>query len=239
MLWRDGRDGVMNQVALPAGAMSEGTDSAPELRRWLPAFIAVAAFAALAAALAFWLGATRPPGDGSLEAGFARDMIVHHDQAVAMALLVRDETADPLVKSLATDIILTQQNQIGQMLGWLNLWGLSATSAEPPMAWMGTASGESMPGMSMPMTPGRMPGMATPEELAKLERLSGEEADAEFLRLMIAHHRGAIPMAEAAVERSDVFQVRALARSIVASQEVEIAAMEELLQQNGRANLRP
>ena len=225
----------MDQVAHPTRAMSARTDTAPVLRRWLPAAIAAAALAALAAALALWLGVSRPPGDGSPEAGFARDMIVHHDQAVAMALLVRDETADPLVESLATDIILTQQNQIGQMLGWLNLWGLSATSAEPPMAWMGNASVDSMAGMSMPTTPGQMPGMATPQELSNLERLAGQDADAEFLRLMIAHHRGAIPMADAAVARRDAPAVRDLARSIVASQEVEIAAMEELLRQKDRA----
>jgi uncharacterized protein (DUF305 family) len=145
-------------------------------------------------------------------------MIVHHDQAVLMALLIRDKTADPLLKSMATDVILTQENQMGQMIGWLNLWGLPATGTQPPMAWMGHE------------VAGPMPGMATPMELARLATLTGTEADAEFLRLMSRHHQGAIPMAEFAAARSGVPAVRALARAIVTSQQAEIAAMEEMLE---------
>jgi uncharacterized protein (DUF305 family) len=177
----------------------------------------------LTAALLVWRTADRLPGDNSLEAGFARDMMVHHDQAVTMSLLIRDRTTDPRIKTLATDILLTQENQIGQMLGWLNVWGLSATSAEPPMAWMGH-----------PMT-GRMPGMASPEELAHLEQLSGTAADAEFLRLMIRHHQGGIPMAEEAQERSTNSQVRSLTTAIVASQGAEITVMQDLLAQKDAA----
>ena len=146
--------------------------------RWLPAFLALSRWPPRRSS---GLVTDRPPDDTSLEAGFARDMMVHHDQAVAMALLARDRTRDPLIETLTTDIVLTQQNQIGQMLGWLNLWGLPATGAEPPMAWMGHP------------TEGRMPGMASPEEMAALESLSGEAADIAFLRLMIRHHQGRRP----------------------------------------------
>lgn len=182
--------------------------------RWLPAFLALVV---LASAALLWLTTDRPPGDDSLEAGFARDMMVHHDQAVQMALLIRDRTDDPVMRAIATDMILTQQNQIGQMLGWLNLWGLPATGQEPPMSWMGHP------------TEGLMPGMATPEELANLERLSGEAADVAFLQLMIRHHQGGLTMAEEALNRSGVRAVRDLARQIVAAQEIEIANMEALL----------
>lgn len=185
-------------------------------RRLSAALLALIAVAAVSAVV-LWRAWERTPSDDSLEAGFARDMIVHHDQAVAMALLIRDRTTDPAIKTLATDILLTQQNQIGQMLGWLNVWGLPATGDEPAMAWMGHPAGSGMPGM------------ATAEELANLQRLSGDAADAEFLRLMIGHHRGAIPMAEAALQGSEIAPVRALARSIVNSQQLEITAMEELL----------
>jgi uncharacterized protein (DUF305 family) len=182
--------------------------------RWLPVFLALVV---LATAALLWLTTDRPPDDISLEAGFARDMMTHHEQAVAMALLARDRTDDPVVSAIATDMILTQQNQIGQMLGWLNLWGLPATGQNPPMAWMGHP------------TTGLMPGMATPDELANLERLTGEKADIEFLRLMIRHHQAAIPMAEAALNGSDIRAVRDLARQIVTAQEIEIAAMESML----------
>ena len=186
--------------------------------------------AVLLAGMAFWVFTNRPPGEDSVEAGFARDMVVHHEQAVTMALMALGRTSDPAIATLATDILLTQQNQIGQMLGWLNVWGLPATGLGPRMAWMELSAGEAMAGMAMPMD-GAMPGMATPEELARLAELSGDAYDAEFLRLMIPHHRGAIPMAETALERSDNAQVQALARAIVATQPAEVAAMEELLRQ--------
>jgi uncharacterized protein (DUF305 family) len=212
-------DRMIDQAALRIAQTSEQPRSDQRRQRWLLVAIAVGAVVVLAVALLVWRTAGRLPADDSLEAGFARDMMIHHDQAVAMALLIRDRTADPAVKTLATDILLTQENQIGQMLGWLNVWGLPATSAEPPMAWMGH-----------PVS-GRMPGMATPEELAHLEHLSGNAADTEFLRLMIRHHQGGIPMAEEAIARSGNDQVRALATAIVAAQQSEITAMEDLLRQ--------
>jgi uncharacterized protein (DUF305 family) len=181
---------------------------------WLPLALALVA---LSAAGLFWFTANHTPSDDSLEAGFARDMMVHHDQAVTMALLIRDRTDDPAMKTLATDMMLTQENQIGQMLGWLNQWGLPATGTKPAMSWMGHP------------TTGLMPGMATPEELATLASLSGKAADVEFLRLMIRHHQAAIPMAETALQASNNAAVRDLARQIVNAQEIEIANMEAML----------
>src|SRR5215211_4764984 len=157
---RNIRNSMIDQAALRFTSASEQPRFDRRRQRWLLVAIAVGAVVALAVAFLLSRAADRFPTDDSLEAGFARDMMVHHDQAVAMALLVRDRTTDPRVKTLATDFLLTQENQIGQMLGWLNVWGLPATSAEPPMTWMGH-----------PVS-GRMPGMATPEELAHLEHLS-------------------------------------------------------------------
>jgi uncharacterized protein (DUF305 family) len=207
---------VIHQDAL-AGMEAEPEERAPAVSRWAPTVAALAIVAALVAAFLIGFTLRRPPGEHSVEAGFARDMIVHHDQAVAMALTIRDRTDDPHVKTLATDILLTQENQIGQMLGWLNVWGLPATGEDLPMTWMGHP------------TSGLMPGMASPEEMAGLADLTGEAADAEFLRLMIQHHQGGIAMAEAALARSGNAQVRTLAGAIVASQQVEIATMEDLL----------
>src|SRR5687768_3017260 len=175
-------------LILPA-ARREAMEPAPSSARWVWLAVAAALLAALAIG-AVWPWSQRPPGDDSVEAGFARDMIVHHEQAVTMALLARDGTTDPAIRCLATDILLTQQNQIGQMLAWLNIWGLPATGQEPPMAWMRHP------------TTGLMPGMASPEEMENLARLSGQALDSEFLRLMIRHHQGGIPMADVALARS-------------------------------------
>jgi uncharacterized protein (DUF305 family) len=161
------------------------------------------------------------PADDSAEAGFARDMMVHHAQAVQMAEIVRDKTKSEEIRTLAADIALTQQGQIGQMQGWLQVWGLPATSSEPAMTWMGHP------------TEGRMPGMASPEEIDNLQKASPEEADVLFLQLMIPHHEAAVPMAEAALENTDRPEVKRLAGAIIASQQAEIELMKGLLQARG------
>ena len=187
-----------------------------------PLVLLLATAAALFAALALWLYLSdRPPADNSAEAGFARDMSVHHAQAVEMAEIVRDRTEDPEIRTLATDVALTQQAQIGQMQGWLSVWGLLPTGTEPAMTWMG-----------MP-TQGRMPGMASPEEVQRLGELPPQEADKLFLRLLIPHHRAALGMTEAVIGETDRPEVETLAGAIAASQEAEISTMEEMLRKRG------
>ena len=200
----------------------EEEDQPAARRSWLPLILGLAVLAlAIMAVVAMESG--RPPGDSSLEAGFARDMMVHHDQAVTMAMLIQDRTDDPVLHSMATDMVLTQQNQIGQMFGWLNVWGLPATGTQPAMAWMGH-----------PMS-GLMPGMATPQQIADLASLTGTDADIAFLKLMIPHHQAAIPMAQYALDHSDVPAVRDLARQILAAQEIEIANMQTMLTEKEQA----
>ena len=162
-----------------------------------------------------------PPADDSAEAGFARDMIVHHAQAVQMAEIVRGKTESEEIRTLAADIALTQQAQIGQMQGWLQVWDLPPTGTEPAMSWMGHP------------TEGRMPGMAAPEELDRLQRASPEEADVLFLQLMIPHHEAALPMAEAVLEETEREEVQQLAAAVATSQEAEIRVLQELLQRHG------
>jgi len=82
--------------------------------------LAVASALAAGVALAL-LWASVPPGNDSAEAGFARDMIVHHAQAVQMAEIVRDRTKSDNMRLLATDIALGRQAQIGIMQGWLGV----------------------------------------------------------------------------------------------------------------------
>jgi uncharacterized protein (DUF305 family) len=179
--------------------------------------LAILAVLAASAALAL-LFASRPPGTDSAEAGFARDMIVHHGQAVQMAEIVRDKTQSDDIRLLAADISLTQQGQIGIMQGWLGVWGLPITGEKPAMAWMGHP------------TEGLMPGMATPEEITRLSQLPPDRADVLFLRLMIAHHEAAIPMAQAVLKRTDEPEVRQLAKSIESSQKAEIQNMKAMVE---------
>ena len=195
--------------------------------------VAVAVAAAAGAALASLFSGGAPtdlpaevadigaPSDSSPEAGFARDMMVHHAQAVEMAEIVRDKTDSEEIRTLAADIALTQQAQIGQMQGWLQVWDLPPTGTEPAMSWMGEPH------------EGRMPGMASPKEINGLQQAPPEEAEALFLQLMVPHHEAAVPMAQAVLEETDRKEVERLAGSIVASQQAEIELMRGLLQRRG------
>lgn len=166
--------------------------------------------------------APRTPSDDSPEAGFARDMQVHHAQAVEMALMIRDKTSDPTLRAVSYDIITSQQQQIGQMFAFLNSWNLSQTSSSPPMAWMS--------GARMPMGPdGQMPGMASARDMKRLAAATGRPAERLFLRLMIRHHQAGIAMAKAVIDASDRADVETLASSIVTSQRAEILQMQQLL----------
>lgn len=174
------------------------------------------------------------PNTRSAEAGFARDMQIHHDQAVEMSMIVRDLTDSPDIRLLAYDIATSQSQQAGQMFGWLATWGLPQSSPEPAMTWMHRPlpSGEShvhgVPDATSEV-PEAMPGMATRAQLEELRTLRGVAAERMFLRLMIAHHEGGIDMADALLQRSDYPVVTDLAGSIAKAQQSEIQLMQDLL----------
>ncbi len=187
--------------------------------------------------------AAAAPTDRSVDAGFARDMQRHHSQAVQMSLSLLQSSRDDEVRRLATDIMLTQQQQVGQMYAWLQSWGLSQGSSGEPMEWMAEHSSaggghdmEGMEGADDQDTSGRpgtgaagMPGMATEQQLQALDRAGPDEADYLYLRLMIPHHRGALGMAEHAAEFAASGHVRHLAETIVTSQTAELKVLKELL----------
>ncbi|WP_329248360.1 DUF305 domain-containing protein [Streptomyces sp. NBC_01478] len=170
---------------------------------------------------------SRTPAADSADAGFARDMAVHHQQAVEMSYIVRDRTKNVEVRRLAYDIAQTQANQRGMLLGWLDLWGLPKVSADPPMTWMG------MGDMASGKDGSLMPGMATNSELTKLNSLSGKPAEVFFLQLMTDHHKGGIHMAEGCVDKCRVGVEKRLAQGMVDAQQSEIQLMADMLKERG------
>ena len=191
---------------------------------WIPIGIgALIALLILAGAWFLYQAWPKPPGDESADVNFLRDMVVHHDQAVTMALIIRDRTEDQSLHDISTDIVLTQTSQIGMMRGWIDRWDYTLVSKNPHMEWMGHP------------VDGLMPGMATPEEIEQLGTLPVTEAEVLFCQLMIRHHAAGIEMAQAALERVDDTETRRLAESIVAGQFAEIQALQEDLEERGVA----
>jgi uncharacterized protein (DUF305 family) len=181
------------------------------------------------------------PLSTSAEAGFARDMQVHHLQGAELAMIIRDRTDAEDVRRLGYDIALTQQQQAGQLYGWLTEWNLSQAGPEPSMTWMtrpgrsdaghahtdDAATGNGSAGAHTPGDP--MPGLATAEQIAALTAASGVDAERQFLTLMIKHHLGAVEMAEAVQDRANNSAILGFANSVILSQEAEITLMESML----------
>ena len=169
------------------------------------------------------LGGEDYPGEDSAEAGFLRDMQVHHEQAVVMAMIIRDRTEDEQIEAMATDIAFTQTSQIGTMQGFLNVWDLSPSGEQGQMEWMGHE------------VEGRMPGMASDEEIDLLRTLPVDEAEILFLQLMNRHHIAGVDMAEAIIDRSDNEDIVEMAESMARVQNAEIEVMNIHLDERGVA----
>jgi uncharacterized protein (DUF305 family) len=169
----------------------------------------------------FLVQRTNSPREGSQEIVFTRDMMAHHAQAVEMANLIRERSSDEALRTLALDLVLTQQNQIGQMQAWLELWKVPQEGLAPPMQGMG-----------------EMMGMAPQENVNALTTLPTDEAEISFLQLMIRHHEGGVMMAQDILDTKQPV-VKRLADSIIAGQTGEINYMEELLAKRGAERLEP
>ncbi|MHC0430409.1 DUF305 domain-containing protein [Streptomyces sp. O3] len=197
--------------------------------RWMP-YAGAALALGLAVLALVALTSSRADGAGpkasSAEAGFARDMAVHHQQAVEMSFIVRERTDDEEVRRLAYDIINTQANQRGMLLGQLEAWGLPKSSQEPPMAWMGHAADEDV---YEPRDGSLMPGMATDTELDRLRAAEGRGAEVLYLELMTEHHRAGVDMAQGAVDLADDPLTVRLARGMVRGQQSEMKLMADML----------
>lgn len=213
-----------------------------DLRAQRPALVVLAVVAVLAVGLALGslvrlplddAGVSVPAAD-SVDVGFAQDMTVHHEQAVQMANQAMSRSADPLIQSLAFDIFTSQERQIGQMQGWLGLWGRALLPVGGYMGWMagtshhGTGAADAATG-----TVSVMPGMASSEELDQLRTTTGPELDVLFLQLMLRHHQGGAEMLSFAADNAVDPVVRQFAASVAGTQLSEQKYLTDLLTERG------
>ena len=166
------------------------------------------------------------PAHASAEAGFARDMQVHHAQAVDMALTIHARTSNESLSLLAYDIATSQQRHIGVMSEWLVDWNLPELGGAP-MAWAADAHGGHGPGSTVAEAQAAM-GMATTAELDALDAATGGEADCMFIDLMLRHHVGAVEMVDAVLARATDARVLEVAAQMGAAQQNEIDALTSL-----------
>lgn len=155
------------------------------------------------------------------DVAFAQDMIPHHAQAVEMADLAADRSESKEVMDLAADISAAQGPEIDTMTSWLESWGEDVPETSDDMGGMS--------GMDMGDDSGGMPGMMSSEDMDALASASGAEFDRMFLTMMVAHHEGAISMAQTEQAEGEFPDAITLAETIEETQSSEITTMRELL----------
>lgn len=206
--------------------------------RRVPPWWAVLLVALAITGVAFAIGrftafsaAPATPGGDSPEAGFARDMQVHHSQAVEMAMDIYRTTRNDDVRVLAYDIATTQSAQKGEFYDWLVKWNLPQRGGQL-MAWMdASTSGHQHGGAQASASEADLMtqmGMASTAEIDAMRAQTGTAADCTFLRLMIRHHEGAVPMADALLELGHEPRALQVAASIRQTQSAEIDLMTSL-----------
>lgn len=126
-------------------------------------------------------------GYSPADVAFMQHMIVHHQQAVDMAALVKNRTNNPDIVAIAGRIDAGQADEMKFMRKWLGDRG--EATAMPAMDHMGHA--DHMGGTMAPMK-----GMASTDQMAALAASQGTAFDRLFLQLMIPHHVGALDMVD-------------------------------------------
>lgn len=150
---------------------------------------------------------------------FAQMMLPHHSQAIEMSdMLLAKDNIPAEVTALAEQIKTAQGPEIDQLESWLDQWG------EPTKMPEGD---HDMPGMDGGMA--EMEGMMSEEDMQALADAQGTDAARLFLEQMIAHHEGAVDMAQTEIEDGQFPDAVAMARTIVDTQQQEIDTMRQLL----------
>lgn len=142
---------------------------------------------------------------------FSQHMIPHHEQAIEMSDIALDPStgASAAIIELATQIQGAQDPEIAQMKALLTAWGKSME--------MGPMDSSSM-----------MDGMLTLEDLDALGQLKGADFDAAWAKAMIAHHEGAITMANDVLADGQNSEILALANAVISGQTAEIEILKPL-----------
>lgn len=166
------------------------------------------------------------------DVAFATDMVQHHAQALVMVDLTLERTLEPEVEELAVAIRDAQAPEIELMTDWLVDWDeeIPATMRDHVNAGHGEGDGgEHSMSDSMGDMDHDMPGMLSADELESLAQAPDAEFSDLWLELMIAHHEGAVEMAEAQQAEGMFRPAVDLAEQVVETQTEEIDRMRGLL----------
>ncbi|MET7463782.1 DUF305 domain-containing protein [Nonomuraea sp. NPDC005501] len=156
-------------------------------------------------------GSAPPAGDpvNAQDVMFTQMMIPHHRQGIEIARLGAARGRTPELRTLASAVAATQQDEVEMMLRWLHAW-------EQPLA---APSGAHDYHGGLPETDRR--------QIAALEGSRAFERD--FLTLLIAHQDDAVRMAGVEVAGGADPEVKRWAERVSESRRAQIAQMRDLL----------
>jgi uncharacterized protein (DUF305 family) len=171
---------------------------------------------------------TAGPRHSAADVEFMRHMIAHHVQAMEMAEMVPERSANPEVRLLARRIQMAQGDELALMRRWLSDRGEAeeADAAHHHHHHPGDHQG------AREDPHAGMPGMLSPAQLERLRSARGPEFDRLFLAAMIFHHEGALLMVEelfatpGAGQESEIYQ---FAAHVDSDQRIEISRMYRML----------
>jgi uncharacterized protein (DUF305 family) len=146
---------------------------------------------------------------GVADVDFASGMVPHHQGAIAMAEVELKYGRNAAMRQLAAKIITAQKGEIKQMKKWLAGHDAKAMPKSVDAAKAAAAPMDTM-----------MQAMAI--------TYSGN-ADVDFARGMIPHHRGAIDMAKVELQYGADPEIKKLAEAIKGAQGPEIKLMQDWL----------
>ncbi|PMB02217.1 DUF305 domain-containing protein [Fischerella thermalis CCMEE 5273] len=156
------------------------------------------------------------PADANYDLRFIDAMTLHHRGAIAMAKEAEQKSQRSEIKKLARNIIVAQSREENELLQkWRKAWYPQA-SAEP-VAYDG--EGKSV----VPMSKEQQKSMTMLEDLGSADA----QFDLRFMNAMIAHHEGAVIMAQDALNKSKQPEIKQLAQEIIDSQQAEINQMKQ------------
>src|SRR6266446_2159619 len=151
----------------------------------------------------------RPFND--VDRDFVAMMVPHHQGAIDMAKAELSYGHNELLRRLAQEIIVTQQQEIVVMRRAL-VSAVAAPSTGPAEAPFLAKSNAAMTRM-----------------MAAMKIKPFNDVDRDFVAMMVPHHQGAIDMAEAELSYGHNEPLLGLAQEIIATQEQEIAVMRHAL----------
>ncbi|MEP7213477.1 MAG: DUF305 domain-containing protein [Acidobacteriota bacterium] len=142
---------------------------------------------------------------------FLDSMMHHHNGAIAMAKMVLGKTERPELKAFAQKIIDDQTKENTSMQQLRDQWYPGKPAAV---------------NMEMPGMVGGMK-MMNGEHMKEMDDMEPSHFDNHFLKMMIAHHEGAVTMSKEAEQKAEHPEIKQLAERITKAQGPEIDKMKK------------